>query len=194
MKYSIVLLIFFTSCLNNGCIRFTDNIVCLGDSVTAGYRQYPARIPAESFPRFLENMCKGDFKDAGEPGHTATDGVKRFHKDVAVKFPHTVIIMFGLNDMKVSKNEFFSSLITLVRKTRNIGARPILCTPSPHMTQNEKLKEYADIVRDVADIMYVDLVDVHRSFPLDWDYMETDNHPNTKGHEFIADLISKELD
>ncbi len=184
-----LILIFFVviGCGNRGCELFSNNIVCLGDSVTAGYDSNV------SYVDYLGIMNRDHFSERGVPGDDAFGGWKRFYSDVFPKNPHTIIIMFGLNDMRGSRTRMRNALISLVSESYALGYRVILCTPSPHMELNEKLAQYADTIRDVADFMNTDLADVHAEFPADWRYMATVNHPNPKGHQIIAKVINREL-
>lgn len=181
-------LLFMTiGCNGRGCALLSNNIVCLGDSVTAGY---DSNI---SYVDYLGMTNRDHFNERGVPGDDAVGGWKRFYLDVFPKTPHTVIIMFGLNDMRGSRTRMRNALMSMVSESYALGYRVILCTPSPHMEQNEKLATYADTIRNVASFMNTDLADVHAEFPADWQYMATVNHPNPRGHQIIANVIDREL-
>ena len=112
-----------------------------------------------------------------------------------------------------------ANLRTMVQKLQDIGAEVVLMTPNPvrWTTQLRKLygsppydpsdpdgwnvllRQYAAVVRQVADYQKAALVDVYAAFN---DYGKTEGrsteellidgmHPNAKGHRLIADLIMR---
>ncbi len=70
-------------------------IVCFGDSNTYGSNNQIE----DTWPDLL-NKQLGDYRiiNAGIPGHTATQGLDRFGRDVIKNNPSFVFIFFGIND------------------------------------------------------------------------------------------------
>ena len=124
---------------------------------------------------------------------------------------------------RVPIESYRKNLTTMVRTLKGDGAKPILVTPQP-MHWTEKLKElyagppyhdnspysatdplgfnatladYVRVVREVAELEEVALVDLHQQF-MDYHGVEGQHlsdllldgmHPNDKGHRMIADAL-----
>jgi acyl-CoA thioesterase-1 len=76
-------------------------LVCLGDSLTAGYG---ARVPGEedkskSYPAYLENKVTIPVINAGVSGDTTEGALARLEGDVLSENPRIVIINLGANDL-----------------------------------------------------------------------------------------------
>ncbi|MBO8136686.1 MAG: hypothetical protein H0Z40_00860 [Desulfotomaculum sp.] len=116
-------------------------IVCLGDSITAGY---PYGKDA-SWVQHCADELGINMINAGISNHTTGDMLNRFINDVTPYRPDAVIILGGTNDawqgVKLSKTqENFKQMIYM---TRCINAVPILGLLPPII--KEKVKEYYDM-------------------------------------------------
>jgi len=78
----------------------TGPMVCLGDSLTAGYgASKPSEVDkSNSYPAFLEKKVTLNVINAGISGDTASGGLARVDKDVLANDPQVVIILLGAND------------------------------------------------------------------------------------------------
>jgi acyl-CoA thioesterase-1 len=77
-----------------------ETLVCLGNSLTAGYG---ATIPgaddkSKSYPAYLQNKINIPVINAGISGNTTLQGLSRLDTDVLAKNPQIVIIELGAND------------------------------------------------------------------------------------------------
>ena len=79
-------------------------MVLFGDSITAGYTK--KEITAKLTCRMLEYFPKADIINAGIPGETTEDGLKRIEAHVLKYKPDIVVIFFGAND--VARHKFVS--------------------------------------------------------------------------------------
>jgi sialidase-1 len=185
-------------------------IVCLGDSITKGYR--PGVKEEKTFPALLEAALRKDKIDAevlnvGIGGETSTQGLKRLKAAVIDQQPDIVTVMYGANDSyidigktapRVPIDEYRSNLTTIVRDLRKAGITPILMTtnyygaghPPDGSGKNPQLQmdAYMKTCREVAAAEKVLLVDHQQMWfaskaGTDIEAWMTDHvHPNSRGH------------
>ncbi|MEX2579122.1 MAG: SGNH/GDSL hydrolase family protein [Verrucomicrobiales bacterium] len=182
-------------------------IVCFGDSVTGvyyhtgGHRAYPDLL--EEALRQIHPEADVAVVNSGKSGHTTANGLRRIARDVLAHRPHLVVVMFGLNDVaKLPIHSYRRNLADIVSKCRNAGAEVVLCTPNAVTTTDErpveKVIEYCEVVRAVANERGVPLCDVYAAFaelrdrdPEAWRLAMSDEiHPNLAGHRFIAEQLA----
>jgi acyl-CoA thioesterase-1 len=92
----------FTGC-DNGTINNSQGttLVCLGNSLTAGYG---AAVPgaddkSKSYPAYLQDKINIPVVNAGVSGNTTAQGLSRVNMDVLSKNPLIVTIELGANDL-----------------------------------------------------------------------------------------------
>jgi len=119
--------------------------------------------------------------------------------------PHTVFLMFGMNDCcseSVPPEKFESNLNDLVDRITSIGAIPILQTTCPVLPNScperePYLHKYMDIIRKTADVRKLELIDHHlfwKNNGSDLHYWMNDAiHPNAFGHRVLARLIFEKM-
>jgi len=194
------------------------NIVCFGDSITAG-----KSVPENR--RWTSLLQTGlDAKGAdrwsvfgrGVAGETIVDGLDRFDKDVAGLLPAIVLIEFGLNDgshhanrrvPRTGLNEFVSVLRELIRLVRDGGGHPILLTN--HLIDPARIEEtsgarcaenlapYQSAIRQTASLEHAALIDVEAGFALLADLgpvLSADGvHLTSEGHVHYAAIVAGNL-
>ncbi len=183
-------------------------IVCFGDSVTGlyyhtgGQRTYTDMLGIalkQIYPKAKIRMI-----NAGISGHTTVNALARIEKDVLVRKPDLVTVMFGLNDLAKVKDiaVYEKNLEEIVNRCRAINAEVVLCTPNSVVTTKarpkEDLIEYCDAVRKVAAKHRVPLCDSFAAFEkfrrrdqLGWRLTMSDEiHPNMAGHKMIAEQLA----
>lgn len=190
-------------------------IVCLGDSITKGYR--PGVKEEEAFPARLEAALRKEKIDAevlnvGIGGETSTQGLKRLRTAVIDQHPDVVTVMYGANDSyidngktspRVPLDEYRANLTTIVRDLRKAGITPIVMTtnyygaahPPDGSGKHPQLQMdiYMKACREMAAAENVPLVD-HQQWWLDASKAGTDIetwmtdhvHPNARGHAEIT--------
>jgi lysophospholipase L1-like esterase len=139
--------------------------------------------------------------------------------DVLAKKPDIVTIMFGVNDAamlsypdfkpiprpRVALAQYKKNLSEMIARARKAGARVILMTPCPmgnkyfnrHMEpykshdHNYMLRSYAQAVRELAQEVKVELLDVWTRFLQKGmnELLPDGVHPNPRGHEVIASML-----
>ena len=110
-----------------------DSVVFLGDSITHQclYTQY---VEDFYYTRYPGRKIK--FHNAGVGGATARDALDRFDRDVAAYKPKYVTVLLGMNDGGYKPYDdgtfqtYRTGMTELVTKIREIGAVPILMTPT----------------------------------------------------------------
>jgi lysophospholipase L1-like esterase len=118
-------------------------LVVFGDSVTApraGVRVYGEVLHEE----LLFGSKAIEVINAGVPGNTTAQALKRLEADVLERRPETVVILFGINDAAVDvwKNPpatqprtpleaYRTNLKAIASSLKSVGARVILMTPNP---------------------------------------------------------------
>lgn len=118
-------------------------LVVFGDSVTAP--RASVKVYADVLSEEL--LFKGEkvgVLNAGVPGNTTAQALKRLETDVLQKRPDTVVMLFGINDsaLDVWKNppataarvplaEYRANLKSCVASTKASGARVVLMTSNP---------------------------------------------------------------
>lgn len=196
-----------------------DRIVFLGDSITAG------GVRKDGYVTLVANAiaeCHGDLGieviGAGISGHKVPDCQKRLDKDVLDKKPKIVVIYIGINDVwhwnreaGTTKEKFEAGLHDLIKRSQDVGARVILCTPSVIGEKTDgsnrfdaMLEEYSAISRKVAAATDSQLVDLRKKFLAylkqhnkengERNVLTTDGvHLNLAGNRFVADCMLEAL-
>ena len=140
-------------------------VLCLGDSITEGYRcsglPYPSRL-AQMSGKSVRNYGKGG-KLASYGASIAEDALRREN-------PGIVCILFGANDAihQVSPSVTRENLRKIIRLCRKYNAKPIIATPTPQIGSHERfnsgVKAIASQVRSLAREENVTLVDLNSAF------------------------------
>lgn len=196
-----------------------DRIVFLGDSITAGGVREKGYVTLVSQAIGERHADLGiEVIGAGISGHKVPDCQKRLQRDVLDKKPTVVIIYIGINDVwhwnrnvGTTKEDFEKGLLDLIQRSRDAGARVILCTPSVIGEKTDgsnqfdaMLDEYSAISRKVAQQAEVQLLDLRGEFLAHLKAHNPDNqekhilttdgvHLNDAGNRFVADCVLQTL-
>lgn len=186
-------------------------MVFLGDSIT---EQHLFTLDLETYLLCRSPQAGLRFYNRGWGGNTARDGLERFDRDVAPLAPALVFIHFGMNDggyrtlVPRLADEYRHSLTGLVRKTRSLGAEPIVLSPGcidpdrkPELFgYNVALEQLTDVAAEVAEAegaLFVDLfapllaaVMVDPKVPL----LPDGVHPGPEGHRVMAMAVAEQLE
>jgi acyl-CoA thioesterase I len=163
-------------------------IVAWGDSLTAG----SALPEAKPYPERLAEMKGEPVANGGIGGQSACRGVNRFDW-ILPHNPKMVLLLFGTNDVLSEHNLDNSKecLRIMIRRTKEIGAVPVIGTIPPMVGEKERLNglvgEMNVRIRAVAAEEGIRLVDVAADFGNGEGLMLDDGfHPNDAGTEVIA--------
>ena len=178
---------------------FAQTILFLGDSLTEGYR-----LPKENaYPALVEKELKASKKgvkviNGGSSGATSASGLKRLDWYLKAK-PDILVLALGANDglrgLKVSDTE--KNLASTIEKAQGRGIKVIMAgmkMPTnygepyrtdfeemfPKLAKKYKLKIIPFILEGVGGKPELNLPD--------------GIHPNSKGHEIMAETVLKVLE
>ncbi|HRE82379.1 MAG TPA: GDSL-type esterase/lipase family protein [Opitutaceae bacterium] len=184
-------------------------IVCFGDSITGVYYHTGSRRSwCDLVGTFLERhypQARVEMINAGVSGNTSAAGLKRIDRDVLQHRPDLVIVMFGMNDVRsVQLPQFKENLREIVRRVRDQNAEILLMTPNaiPPGDPNrppEKVMQYAQQMRQLAQTLAVPVVDAYAAFaaireddPVAARNLMSDTiHPNFRGHRLFAEAVTQ---
>ncbi len=119
-----------------------DTIVFLGDSITHQclYTQYVEDYFYTRYPKLSVR-----FHNAGVGGARAIDALARFDRDVAAYHPKYVTVLLGMNDGtyipydEQTFQTYRKDMLELAQRIRDIGAKPILITPTMYDSRAARL-------------------------------------------------------
>lgn len=187
-------------------------VVFLGDSVTAGWEFcgvdtqncYVARL--RSSLRVAELGV--EFIVSALAGVDTRYALKRFDRMVARRAPDLVVVMLGLNDARppvdrapIAPDTYRANLAQIAQMIGELGARPMLVTPTPRLERLDGGKRnimgpYVAACRSVAWDYHLRCVDVHAAFCAQTDVeslLPDDVHPSPRGHVLIASVLHEPL-
>ena len=197
-----------------------DRIIFFGDSLTAlAGQEEPKKYVTKGYVRIVQETLAQTHKNldinvdwVATGGHTVPDLLKRVDNDVIAKKPTIVVIQIGCNDARrIPKEQFKAGLEELIDKLQKAGIQVVQCTLTSVGEKQDgtnkddsKLKEFAEVEREVARVKKVALNDLRKAFVAYWKENNPDkqpsgiltydgNHFNQKGHDFVAGQMLKKI-
>lgn len=187
-------------------------IICLGDSLTCGYKIRKK----ESWPFILAEETKIEVVNKGICGDTTSGMLARFYRDVLDEKPTHTIITGGTNDMiyNIPLSIIQGNLSSLVFQAYHYNIMPILGISIPiiptiaknnfKFTQNfveinEKLKENRDWIINFASLVNCRVVDFYKEFNAELtnqskeEYYKDGVHPTIEGNKKMAKTVIIQL-
>lgn len=191
----------FLSSIGRGAESKSLQIVCLGDSLTAGY----GIDKEKAYPELLENkLNKGKEKsrvkvlNGGVSGSTTASGKSRLKWYLKKSSPDVLILALGANDglrgLKLSESQKNLEEIIELAKSNNMKVLLVGMRLPPNYGQ-EYVKSFKEMYTNLQKkyqlpTMPFMLKDVGGVKELN---IEDGIHPNEKGHEIIAENLLKSL-
>jgi len=186
---------------------FTGDSITHGAAHTRGFR---------SWSQHVEERLRWELRRSGDQmvntaisGDTAAGILATWDERVATHDPTVVAVMVGMNDVVVlggpaGLDTFRSQLTEIVRRTRALGAIPVLATSQPVQggaagTNRAAYPQYVQVVREVAAAQGTVLVDNYARWTLDHagappaDLWADTIHPGPRGHLLLARAFLDEL-
>ena len=176
-----------------------------GDSITAGY--YDQDITDLLTARVQANFPDFQVVNAGIPGDTTEDGLRRIEEHVLRYQPDYVTVFFGANDVAihnhVSKAAYQANLQQIIEL---IGAEKVILLSTPYAHQAvqgtdrplERIKDYvaaAEALSQAKSMPFVNLLAAMAETGAAKDLLQADGlHFSPKGYDFLAQLISDALE
>jgi acyl-CoA thioesterase I len=163
-------------------------ILAFGDSITYG----TGAGEGEGYPAVLERLVGRKVINAGMPGETTAEGLKRLPGVLAEVRPHLVILCHGGQDMtqEIEAGALIANLREMVRLIQQSGAEVFLIAVPPPAAYFQPAAFYNQIARDMKVSIEVNSL----SHVLSRNEMRSEGlHPNAKGYAALAEAISKRL-
>jgi len=204
-------------------------VLAFGDTATAGVYPgskgsytdlLPNALKSAKTPAAIINSGKVGLhsgrKTQYAPGLQKTpQAIDLFENEVLNFAPDAVVMQFGMNDSWIDSakangtsrtklEDFARNLDTMVLTLMASGTDVILMTPNPLGKQHPKfrdqrLAQYAQVIRNIAKREALPLVDVRRLFQTSAGKRGVDTlladgmHPNANGQKLIANAVATEL-
>lgn len=165
-----------------------DVIVAFGDSLTYG----TGASPETAYPAVLAGLTGRTVINAGVPGETTADGLKRLPGVLAEHRPRLVLLCLGGNDLlrRVPEAETETHLRLLARTIRESGAELVLIgVPAPKLFGGT-----APIFTRLASELDVPLEDSIFDEVLKDNRLKSDPiHANAAGYRVVAERLAEFL-
>ena len=182
-------------------------VVLFGDSITAGFMEDPVSP-------ILTNRVKAGLAqqqisvvvfNAGMPGDTAADGLKRLEKDVLSKQPDYVTVFFGANDCSeergITVQEYgatVSQIIEMIGKEKVIlFTPPFVDSARQPARKAEVLQGFVEKAKEIGAIYEIPTVDMYQAmvvYPGTDEFLQLDGlHFSEVGYDLLAALIVREI-
>ncbi len=209
-------LLLFSLLALSGCLEKTGNlkplrIVCLGDSITYGYKL--ADPERESYPSQLARLSHGQWNvlNSGVNGATVLNkgdipitAQKEYGR--AIKFqPDVVVLMLGTNDTKNANwryvDEFIGDYVRIVKNFRELPSNPHVISCSvppisgdyPNGINVKRAKEVNKLLKKAVMASKVDSLDIYTPMLQDASLFIDGIHPNVQGAQAIAGLVLEKI-
>ena len=185
-------------------------IVCFGDSITGiyyhsgGRRAWPEMLGI-ALKQIYPNS-KATIVNSGLSDDSTIRALARFERDVLVHQPDVVVVMFGMNDIvRLPPDQFRDNLLKIVHLSQSSGAAVIVSTQNNILETeasggrtNQKLAEFADVIRQIGRSEQIPVADCYAAFETirtrderAWLMLLSDPfHPNMNGHKRIAEQVA----
>jgi acyl-CoA thioesterase I len=183
-------------------------IVCIGDSLTRGYKIKGSEV----WTRLVQDRLEFQVLNKGVIGDTCQEMLGRFQRDVIEKKPTYVIIMGGINDLikQVPAAVVYSNIIAMVHKAQDSKIIPIigiqmLTVPAlaeqywPGVTNfnivNKELTYIRELIIEFANRFHVQIIDfyseIYKNFDMrnKYDLYIDGVHLSAKGNEIMANKV-----
>ncbi len=186
------------------------NLVFHGHSVVAGYFKTPAVNTFQSYPMLTLKKVTEQYPTAtvncirtAIGGENSVQGEKRFDSTVLNTKPDVLFIDYGLNDRKIGIDTVQAAWESMIKKALAKNIKVVLLTPTPDLKEDitndaVPLEGQSNMIIALAKKYNIAWIDSYHIFKkmvkagMDLKpVMAQNNHINEKGHEIVANEISK---
>ena len=183
-------------------------IVLFGDSITAGYGE-------EAITPILQNLITEDLAaqhyeevmivNAGMPGDTTQDAMKRLEKEVLAEQADIVTIFFGANDTNsdnlVPLEKYAENIETMITE---IGKEKVVLLTPPYVDcarkptrDDDRIRDYVERVKVIGAKYEIPVIDLYKAmvvYPGTDEFLQADGlHFSKTGYDLLAALIVREI-
>ena len=195
LSFLCTLLVLLTNCQNqfnqitNLHAGVGQQIIVLGDSITAGY----GLSSEQAYPHLLSQKLNLSILNRGVSGDKTADGLARLSEDVLSEKPWMVIIALGGNDFlkKVPKLETEQNLRQMVNQIQAQKAITVLLGMNLGLFKDEYESLYKRVAEETGSYLIPQVLKGIIDNPKH--RQEDIIHPNAKGQEILAERIAKAL-
>jgi lysophospholipase L1-like esterase len=192
------------------------NIICVGDSITAGESSDPMNPSTVSYPEYLQVLLRKYYGNegvyvfnSGKSDNITSQMAAAWNDRVLIYNPDLIIFMGGTNDArpvkKVSLKEYESSLKKVISLSGDTPIIILSITPRYKKklfgSGNFSIHFYRRVCKKIAsqqNIMYVDMFKILKSLYKSRRLIRKDlspdgSHYTTDGYKYIAEIVFKEV-
>lgn len=174
-----------------------STLAALGDSITYGY----PFTPKESWVEYVCQRSQEEIINAGIPGDTFYDMLKRVEEDVLVFKPSYVIVTAGTNDVMqgFSQPQIQQKFLQLLGKIRQARSEIIIGTPLPVVDSREgALHLWRQFLEEYCKNHNITRIDFYKGFITDAGTIKENLlldgcHPTKKGYEVMGEIALQGL-
>lgn len=169
-------------------------IVCVGDSLTAGY----GIDSGQRWTNFLSKDLNIEVINSGVSGDTTSGMLARFYQTAIIHKPSYIIITGGTNDLwfNLSDNLIIANILAMTRQAKYYNITPIIGIPTPFYNfeslsddspfiKNEsfskRIHSFQKLLKDFALNDEQKIIDFSLNMKSDL-FLEDGLHPNEEGH------------
>ena len=166
-----------------------EQILILGDSITAGY----GLESEQAYPSLLSQKLNLPIVNRGVSGDTTADGLARLSEDILTEEPWMVIVGLGGNDFlkKVPKTLTEQNLRAIISQIQAENAITVLLGMNLGLFTDEYKDLYQRIAEETGSYLIPQVLKGILDNPK---HRQQDIiHPNAIGQEILADKIAKAL-
>jgi len=159
-----------------------DNIICFGDSLTAG----TGAATGMDYPSQLARMIGRPVINAGLAGDTTAGALDRLEQDVLARSPRIVLITIGGNDLThgVDREIFSRNLQTIITRIQAAGALVVVGGIEVPLRDRGFREGYQEAARATGAILIPSIFQGILGRP---DLMSDPIHPNSAGYTLMAE-------
>lgn len=182
------------------------NFVFHGHSVVCGFTKQNIINSSFAYPQRFYVLLKHKYPYAlincittAIPGENSEEGAARFSKDVLSMKPDCIMIDYALNDIKIGLDRAKKAHIYMIKEARKHKIPIILFTPNLELNATDTasllLSQHANQIKELSSTYATGLVDTHSIFRIHKKnlakLMASQSHPNSTGHQLIANELIK---
>ena len=180
-------------------------LVCIGDSLTAGYGVEESK----RWSNLLSNELSIEVINSGISGDTTAGMLARFNEMVVQHKPSHVIITGGTNDasMNLPENLIISNILSMTRYGKFHGINSIIGIPTPFYNTRNITEDNIFISNENLEIRIKSFQKNLKKFALNDNqykidfslnmepvyFLDDGLHPNEKGHENMMKIAKQKL-
>jgi len=157
------------------------NLICFGDSLTFG----TGASKGGDYPSRLAAMVAYPVINAGVPGDTTADALKRLERDVLSRSPRMVLLTLGGNDLKnrIRRETAFDNLRAIVEAIQDAGALVVIGGVDIPLYGRGFDEAYRDLAEETGSVL---IPNVLKDIMGKRDRMSDPIHPNDAGYAVMA--------